>query len=95
MKVDAKWAWQDVYFDNCFSVHPKTKEPTPYNVLFLVHDDGTLWPNPITAGRYRNCTALPEGEPRSGYERRIAILSKYTDTPEEAHDKIFVDPFRF
>ena len=95
MKVALKWAWQDVYFLNCFSVHPRTKEPTEFHAMFLVKHDGELWPTPITEGPYKNVTAFPEGEPLSGYEERIRILSKYTENPEEAHHKMFVEPFQF
>ena len=94
MQIDPKWAWKDVSFENCFSVHPQTHAATEFRMNFFVRPDGTLYPNPITAGKYQNCTAMPEGEPIDGYERRLAILRKYTDEPEKAHHKIFVEPFQ-
>lgn len=95
MKVDVKWAWKDISFENCFSLNPKTYESTGLPMNFVVKPDGEIWPNPITEGKYRNCTEMPAGEPIDGYERRLAILRKYTDKPEEAHHKIFVEPFQF
>lgn len=95
MKVDPKWASRDVYFENCFSLNPHTGKSTGFHAMFIVDHDGEIWPNPILDGPYKNVTAIPEGEPLSGYEERIRILAKYTDNPEEAHYKIFVEPFQF
>jgi len=95
MKVDLKWAWRSIYFENCFSVNPRTYTSTGLNAIFFVNGEGEMYPNPITEGRYQNVTAMPEGEPLDQYEKIIGILSKYTDEPEKAYYEGFVKPFQF
>lgn len=94
LTVDIKWAWKSVVFENCFALTP-TYAKLDLLKIFIVLDDGELWPNPITEGPYRNCSEVPSGEPIDNHERVMKILSEYYDDPEQAYYDLFVKPFQF
>ena len=47
-------------FANCYSVHPKSFKRTEFRMIFEVHENGRLFPNPIIHGRYKNCSEMPD-----------------------------------
>lgn len=77
MKIDVKWAWHTVYFENCHVLNPHDFSDTGMEMNFEVQPDGELYPCPIIEGPYRNCSELPAGEPKDTIERSLEILHKY------------------
>ncbi len=54
-----------IYYDNCFSVNPRTHESTGFPMYFRVWPPGSPpYPTPIVDGKYKNCTEMPSGEPK-------------------------------
>lgn len=93
MKLGEEWLGMTIEFTGCNSVHPRTFEDTGLQKIFLVTHDGELYPQPITEGPYKNCTAMPEGDPEDHAEKIIKILAKYHDDPEKVYRDIMMEVF--